>query len=627
MAESIRCPHCGKTYVMKPELAGKKVRCRQCEKGFSVPAPKPPAGDADEPILLSLAPAAAAPPKPDIYDVMKEDLPPVLAAIAVEPIAPLQKTVFGPPAPRQQGPFGKVLLQRIGERKLSTAVAVVSLGLMFFYAVLFFASGQPWFLVVLPLGGMGLAALGLGLPVVQRSSRVGRWFHPIAIRVALGTGFVAAGLLAADVVLVLVMRSARAVSGSASGIAAVLGGLAFLGFILFLAACVLTIVGSLLWTGVRRHGMLRVADVLYLAASPLMLVLLIVCAYFMGLSRGRSPSPTPFNSPPGYQQPGPLMPNNGLPPGYQPPGSMMGRDSGPPPGFDQPGPPIGHQAGPPPAWSGNPTPPAWSGNPTLPDPSRNSMPPDWSGSPMPPGWSGNSIPPGWSSKRRPSGFGPVVGGRGGTVRNITRPPGADDRDHPDFYRVNLAELRSADSAHRMFALMVLENAEPKQLQEEIAKELQNILLHDPQVFVRRKCLKVLCHWSGADATPTVIGLLHDSDYPIKSEALEFLAKQKDPRAVEPLVVLLFDSPTFKLEEALKEMGSMVEDSLIKHLSPMIGAKKLPAIRVLGAVATKKGLAELRKIAASNDPPAAFEARRILEERSDNDKGSSAKGGE
>ena len=41
MAQSIRCPHCGKTYVLKPELAGKQVRCRQCQKAFTVPAAKP----------------------------------------------------------------------------------------------------------------------------------------------------------------------------------------------------------------------------------------------------------------------------------------------------------------------------------------------------------------------------------------------------------------------------------------------------------------------------------------------------------------------------------------------------------------------------------------------------------
>ena len=54
MAQSIRCPHCGKTYVLKPELAGKQVRCRQCQKAFTVPVAKPPDG-LEEPIVLSLA--------------------------------------------------------------------------------------------------------------------------------------------------------------------------------------------------------------------------------------------------------------------------------------------------------------------------------------------------------------------------------------------------------------------------------------------------------------------------------------------------------------------------------------------------------------------------------------------
>jgi hypothetical protein len=57
MTQSIRCPHCGKIYPMKPELAGKQVRCGQCKKGFAVS----PAEDPDEPILAKAVVVDAEP--------------------------------------------------------------------------------------------------------------------------------------------------------------------------------------------------------------------------------------------------------------------------------------------------------------------------------------------------------------------------------------------------------------------------------------------------------------------------------------------------------------------------------------------------------------------------------------
>lgn len=38
MADTIPCPHCGNRYRLQSELAGKKVKCRQCGQSFEVPA-------------------------------------------------------------------------------------------------------------------------------------------------------------------------------------------------------------------------------------------------------------------------------------------------------------------------------------------------------------------------------------------------------------------------------------------------------------------------------------------------------------------------------------------------------------------------------------------------------------
>ncbi len=47
MSLRITCPHCERTYVLDEELRGKKVRCKGCQKPFTIRAAIPP--DADEP--------------------------------------------------------------------------------------------------------------------------------------------------------------------------------------------------------------------------------------------------------------------------------------------------------------------------------------------------------------------------------------------------------------------------------------------------------------------------------------------------------------------------------------------------------------------------------------------------
>lgn len=57
-AVEISCPNCGKKLKVPAELAGKRVKCKDCQEVFAVPAPKPakPAPAAK--------PAAAPPPPP-----------------------------------------------------------------------------------------------------------------------------------------------------------------------------------------------------------------------------------------------------------------------------------------------------------------------------------------------------------------------------------------------------------------------------------------------------------------------------------------------------------------------------------------------------------------------------------
>ena len=160
MAQTVRCPHCGKTYAMKPALAGKRVRCRQCEKAFTVAAPKP----ADKPILATLVPEPPPPPAGNLFDLLDQEL---AAGPAIEPFGQAMPGPASAPSRRQSG---NALLRRLQQRKVATAVA--ALAVVFLVAGLVIHSG--WWLAIPPLAGGALAGLGLWLPARSAAAATAR---------------------------------------------------------------------------------------------------------------------------------------------------------------------------------------------------------------------------------------------------------------------------------------------------------------------------------------------------------------------------------------------------------------------------------------------------------------------
>ena len=150
MAQTVRCPHCGKTYAMKPALAGKKVRCRQCEKAFTVAAPKP----ADKPILATLVPDPPPPPASNLFDLLDREL---ASGPMIEPFGQAMPGPASAPSRRQSG---NALLRRLQQRKVPTTV--VALAVAFLVAGLVIHSG--WWLAIPPLAGGALAGRAFGSP-------------------------------------------------------------------------------------------------------------------------------------------------------------------------------------------------------------------------------------------------------------------------------------------------------------------------------------------------------------------------------------------------------------------------------------------------------------------------------
>ena len=214
MAQSIRCPRCGKTYTMKPELLGKQVRCGQCKKAFTVTVPKPPDDELDEPILLTMAPAAPASAPGPLDDLLSQEFPGEATSeqyaqgrpLPAGSVSSARQTVLAAVATRRRVYSSNLLFQRLRERKLPTTLAVISLGLLLLFVALRFLVALPWSFLAVPMTGLGLAALGLWLPVVERRRGRGVLLDAGAARIAGGSGVIGLILLALFGILYVASR-------------------------------------------------------------------------------------------------------------------------------------------------------------------------------------------------------------------------------------------------------------------------------------------------------------------------------------------------------------------------------------------------------------------------------------
>ena len=115
--------------------------------------------------------------------------------------------------------------------------------------------------------------------------------------------------------------------------------------------------------------------------------------------------------------------------------------------------------------------------------------------------------------------------------------------------------------------------------------------------MRAGSLAALTVWSTGDIVPIAIDALKDPNVMVRSCAIEILEQHHDARAAEPLVALLSDPMNGRAAHCLERMGSMVEDALLAHFDAGNDTAKRSIIHILGAVATEKGIAKLREIAA------------------------------
>ena len=299
MPESIQCPGCAKSYRLKPELQGRKVKCVQCGQQFAIA----PAKVVAEPVLEIIEAEPVQPPVDPLNGLLDEELtggPAVAspaASVADSPFTaggPLQSTKKQRKRSRQQISISLDggLKGFLAKRKALVAYVLVVLLFSFLYG----GVGFPGVTVVyVALVGLAIAPFGLLPYPAPGQSKSGAI---VAVVCAVG--------IFANLLMRVYSGDLKAPPGSPTAV--------MYGFYIGVAVGLTVMVGLLaIWCFVfRRFGFFRVAACSYLlffgGVAPVILL--------PPLMHSRTASTAPQEEPPSFKgfapfQDRPRMPSTG----------------------------------------------------------------------------------------------------------------------------------------------------------------------------------------------------------------------------------------------------------------------------------------------------------------------------
>ncbi|HVX11734.1 MAG TPA: HEAT repeat domain-containing protein [Pirellulales bacterium] len=180
------------------------------------------------------------------------------------------------------------------------------------------------------------------------------------------------------------------------------------------------------------------------------------------------------------------------------------------------------------------------------------------------------------------------------------PPEITDKNAPGFYSQNLADLKSPDPKRCERAVRRFKIAPPKELKEEIAAALLDLLAQSNNARMRIEIVELLPTWlSSEQAVPALIVLLADNDGSVVRAAVESLEPYNDPRAAGPLLGLV-EHHGFQVDHALTKMGAAAEPALLEHLDEADEKTCLLIVKVLGKIGTEKSIAPLTQLSKSSN---------------------------
>jgi HEAT repeat protein/ribosome-associated translation inhibitor RaiA len=165
-------------------------------------------------------------------------------------------------------------------------------------------------------------------------------------------------------------------------------------------------------------------------------------------------------------------------------------------------------------------------------------------------------------------------------------PGASPQEKDD-YPTNLKRLQTGNDGEKQraaewFARQPLESDK----QEEVSKALNN--LHTDGL--RKHALGALKVWGTKENVPIIAKIMQQETF-VKIDCMELLAKFKDERAVEPLIMTLSEAfrEGERAEEILADWWPQAEQPLVKHLHDKEGRIRERTRRILELRKADQGL--------------------------------------
>lgn len=189
-------------------------------------------------------------------------------------------------------------------------------------------------------------------------------------------------------------------------------------------------------------------------------------------------------------------------------------------------------------------------------------------------------------------------------------PEVDDPDDPLFYRRNLEDLTCYDPQRRRLAMARLRNAPERELHEAIVNALVSNLDHE-DAELRADALKTLAEWYRDEAIESIVARVDDEDEAVRTAALQALLKSDDPIAYEAAASRLGTDSVAAIN-VLIEMGPDAEDAVLGQLNAEEPRTKIDACAVLERIGGEKSHGALKELVAGGTDDVAEAASKALE---------------
>ncbi len=206
--------------------------------------------------------------------------------------------------------------------------------------------------------------------------------------------------------------------------------------------------------------------------------------------------------------------------------------------------------------------------------------------------------------------------RDAAIRSATARPQAEANnpeppaDADDLTKALFA-LRSSQPGKRMDGAAVLARMTPRDdRRDEVHKQLAALLTEGDGFFVN-SVMNAMVQWRTDETALALIKVLDRPDFGVRWEAEELLGKLGDPRAAEPLAARLKEDG-IKVEPALRALGPAAEPALVALLRNPDSQVRAKSCRLLKDVGGKEALETMMTLPADPEFSVQVAAREAMQ---------------